>query len=68
MESKRFTVNKEDLKSLAITIGLTAISAGVAKAVELIPTLDMGGTNEALLITTATLAILKFVQKLLSGK
>lgn len=62
--SKKYSINKKDLESVAITLLLAALSAAVSKLIELAPGFDLGNSTTTLIVLTA----LKLLQKYLGGK
>jgi hypothetical protein len=66
MESKRFELNKEDLKSLGITMAIVVGSAVVGQLIEVIPQVNFGEHSE--IITVILIALCKTLQKYITGR
>jgi hypothetical protein len=64
--SKRYSINTADLKSMGITLLMVAVSAAVAQAIEMVPSINFGENSEFIILVM--MAILKGAQKFLSGK
>lgn len=64
--SKKWRLNKKDLLSVGITLGLSIVAFVLTQLIDLIPMIDFG-TNDQL-VTFVLLGILKAGQRLLEGK
>ncbi len=64
--SEKYSLNKGDLKSVAITVLLAALSAGVAQLIQSVPNINFGQNSEV--ITVVILGGLKLLQKFIRGK
>ncbi len=65
-QSKKWSINRTDLKSLGITMAIVVFSAVANQLIQTVPEVDFGRNSE--IITVILVAILKIIQKLLQGK
>lgn len=62
--SKKYRLNKTDLRSLGITVGLAVVSVVIAQLIQVVPNVDFGQNTEV--ITVVILGLLKALQKFLN--
>lgn len=65
-QSKQYHLNKADVKSIAITVAMVALSAVLPTLIDIVAKTDFGQYTP-IIVPLATLG-LKTIQKLLAGK
>lgn len=65
-KSGKFSLNKEDIKSIAWTLFFVAASAVVTKLLDILPGINFGENNDLLIIILTT--VLKTAQKWMQGR
>lgn len=66
MESKKYTLNGADFKSIALNTGIVALSAVIPQLIEVVGNIDFG-VNTPVIVMVLGL-VLKTVQRFVTGK